>query len=84
MYIIDIKTLTVYGDIHRLLRDEKTKDIILFETLEQAVKWCMDNGYELYDPDFPMPNDLYYTYQYRKNMGNGTAFAYIYPCKMYE
>lgn len=84
MYIIDLKKLTVQGDVHQLLRDEKTEEIILFESLDQAIKWCTDNGYELY---LRFATDIYnknYTYKYQKHTENGSSFAYIYQCKMYE
>ena len=83
MYIIDIQTLTPLGDICKLLRDEESREIILFETLGQAIEWCTNNDYIL-DRKISMNNDnKNYTYKFRKNLGNGTTFVYIHKCKFY-
>lgn len=84
MYLIDIKTLTAFGDISKLLRDEVTEEIIIFESLDQAIKWCTNNNYGLYTRLALDDEAKNHTYKYRKNTGNETSFAYIYKCKNYK
>nr|DAR94958.1 MAG TPA: hypothetical protein [Caudoviricetes sp.] len=94
MYIIRVEFKNTVKNTSHILRDKKTRQILVFKTFDEAVQWCKDNHYELISKESAPVGSYVYEYIYRlkeealakgavagKNVsGNAT----ILPCATYN